>query len=73
MSSVSMIQRTKGANVNPGTLNSWLRGHGGYVSGDLLVWSATDALGHSKMMSVAFSRGNGSRERDRSISQPALR
>ena len=30
---------------NPGTLNTWLKGHGGYVSGDLFVWGSVNSLG----------------------------
>lgn len=30
---------------NPETLNNWLKLHGGYVSGDVIVWSAVNALG----------------------------
>jgi hypothetical protein len=52
MSSVAMVQQTKGANMNPGTLNKWLRSNGGYVSGDLIVWGATDKLGKARMRSV---------------------
>lgn len=33
-----------GVNVDPGSLNSWLTSHGGYASGDLLVWSASNAF-----------------------------
>jgi hypothetical protein len=34
-----------GQNYNPGSLNSWLNGHGGYVSGDLFVWASINTLG----------------------------
>ena len=30
---------------NPSTLNSWLKTHGGYVSGDLFLWSSINSLG----------------------------
>lgn len=62
MSSVSMILRTKGANVNPGTLNSWLRNNGGYVSGDLLVWSAPNAFGVAKMTNYYHGSASMSQE-----------
>jgi len=58
MSSVAMIMRTRGANVNPGTFNSWLRNNGGYVSGNLLVWSASDKLGVAKMTNYYHGRGS---------------
>ncbi|TNV71894.1 hypothetical protein FGO68_gene14227 [Halteria grandinella] len=32
---------------NPGTLNAWLRGHGGYVSGNLFVWGSVAPFGLS--------------------------
>lgn len=34
MSSVAMALSGVGHNYNPSTLNSWLKGHGGYVGGD---------------------------------------
>jgi len=58
MSSVSMILKTKGTNVNPGTLNTWLRGHGGYEGGDELVWASVDAYGTVKMYN--YYRGKNS-------------
>jgi hypothetical protein len=50
MSSVAMILNTYGITVNglktnPGSLNSWLTSHGGYVSGDLFVWASVNPLG----------------------------
>ena len=30
---------------NPSTLNTWLKGHGGYVRGNWLVWPSVDSLG----------------------------
>ena len=57
MSSVSMIindchKTIDGKASNPGTLNSWLKSHGGYVSGDLFVWGAVAPFG---MSFVGFS------------------
>lgn len=34
-----------GHSFNPSTLNAWLKGHGGYVSGDLFVWGSINPLG----------------------------
>lgn len=48
MSSVAMILATKGAGKDPGSLNSWLKGHGGYSSGCLINWGSVDALGYTK-------------------------
>ena len=45
MSSVAMALSGCGHNYNPGTLNTWLKGHGGYVSGDLFVWGSVKPLG----------------------------
>lgn len=45
MSSVAMGLAGVGKNYNPSTLNQWLKGHGGYVSGDLIVWGSITPLG----------------------------
>ena len=45
MSSASMALAGTGHSFNPGTLNTWLKEHGGYASGDLFVWNAIDKLG----------------------------
>lgn len=45
MSSVSMALAGTGHNYNPSSLNTWLKDHGGYASGDLLVWAAVNPLG----------------------------
>jgi hypothetical protein len=45
MSSVSMALAGCGKSYNPDTLNTWLKGHGGYVSGDLFVWGSVKSLG----------------------------
>lgn len=52
MSSASMMINGYGVNIdgqeaNPDTLNTWLINNGGYVSGDLFVWSAIDRFGFS--------------------------
>jgi len=47
MSSVAMYLHHYGQNYDPGTLNQWLDGHGGYEDGDLLVWASVDVLGPS--------------------------
>ena len=53
MSSMSMVLNDchktldGGAAANPGTFNTWLKGHGGYVSGNLYVWGAVQPLGLS--------------------------
>ena len=55
MSSVAMALAGIGKNYNPGTLNTWLKGHGGYVSGDLFVWGSVSPLGLSYVGKVANS------------------
>ncbi len=45
MSSLAMGLAGIGKNYNPGTLNTWLKSNGGYVSGDLLVWGSVTKLG----------------------------
>lgn len=60
MSSVAMTLATFHENVNgqttdPKTLNSWLINHGGYVSGDLLVWNSIAPLGKLHMLEYVSS------------------
>lgn len=31
--------------TTPKTMNTWLKKHGGYVSGDLYVWASIEPLG----------------------------
>ena len=45
MSSAAMALSGTGHSYNPKTLNQWLKGHGGYVSGDLFVWGSINSLG----------------------------
>jgi ABC-type bacteriocin/lantibiotic exporter with double-glycine peptidase domain len=45
MSSASMALKGTGHDFNPSTLNTWLKSHGGYVSGDLFVWASINSLG----------------------------
>ncbi len=56
MSSASMALAGTGHNYNPSTLNQWLKGHGGYVSGDLFVWGAINSLGLTFQGKVANSQ-----------------
>ena len=37
-SSTAMVLNTRGVNVNPASLNSWLDSNGGYESGCDIVW-----------------------------------
>ena len=45
MSSAAMALAGTGHSYNPDTLNNWLKANGGYVSGDLFVWTAIGKLG----------------------------
>ena len=45
MSSAAMALSALGNNYNPSSLNTWLNGHGGYVSSDLFVWASINPLG----------------------------
>lgn len=45
MSSASMGLSGLGHAYNPSTLNTWLKGHGGYVSGNLFVWASVNPIG----------------------------
>ena len=55
MSSVAMALAGTGHNYNPSTLNSWLKGHGGYVSGDSFVWASVNSIGLKYIGKVANS------------------
>lgn len=45
MSSAAMGLAGIGKGYNPSTLNTWLKSHGGYVSGNLFVWGSINSLG----------------------------
>jgi hypothetical protein len=45
MSSAAMALTGTGHTYDPGTLNTWLKAHGGYASGDLFVWASINPLG----------------------------
>lgn len=56
MSSASMALNAIGQNYNPSSLNTWLKGHGGYVSGDLFVWASINSLGVTFVGKVSKSQ-----------------
>ncbi len=65
MSSASMALKGTGRDFNPASLNNWLKGHGGYVSGDLFVWGAINSLGltfqgkvSNSQIAANLNRGN---------------
>lgn len=45
MSSAAMALSGTGHHYTPDTLNAWLKGHGGYVSGDEFVWNSIHSIG----------------------------
>ncbi|CAD8102431.1 unnamed protein product [Paramecium sonneborni] len=49
VSSIAMMLHTYGVvtdgTTTPKTMNTWLKKHGGYVSGDLFVWASIEPLG----------------------------
>lgn len=56
MSSAAMGLSGTGHSYNPSTLNTWLKGHGGYVSGNLFVWGSINAIGLTFEGKVANSQ-----------------
>ena len=60
MSSIAMALSGTGHGYTPSTLNAWLKGHGGYVSGDLFVWGSVNSLGISYQGKVANANIAGS-------------
>lgn len=38
ITAVAMVQTGLGYSTNPGDLNRWLTGHGGYIDNDILLW-----------------------------------
>jgi hypothetical protein len=56
MSSAAMALAGTGHSYNPSTLNTWLKAHGGYVSGDLFVWGSINTLGLVYQGKVANSQ-----------------
>ena len=55
MSSVSMALAGIGKSYNPSSLNTWLKGHGGYVSGDEFVWGSVGSIGLKYVGKIANS------------------
>lgn len=45
MTSVDMMLNTYGKIGDPGAFNSWLKSHGGYASGCLIIWGSVSSLG----------------------------
>jgi hypothetical protein len=56
MSSAAMALSGTGHTHTPDTLNTWLKAHGGYVSGDEFVWNSIHPLGLTFEGKVANSQ-----------------
>jgi hypothetical protein len=56
MSSAAMGLSGTGHSYNPSTLNTWLKAHGGYVSGNLFVWGSINSIGLTFEGKVANSQ-----------------
>lgn len=52
MTSVAMMLKTKGANVDPSSLDSFLTHNGGYASGCNIIWSAADKYGKTTFQAI---------------------
>ncbi len=52
MTSVAMMLKTKGANVDPSSLDSYLTQHGGYASGCNIIWSKADNFGKTTFVAI---------------------
>ena len=44
LTAVSMVNNAFGYAIDPGSLNRWLTGHGGYIENDLLLWREAAAV-----------------------------
>ncbi len=53
MSSVAMILRTKGVDINPLSFNSWLDKNSGYSGNCNLIWSKADSFGKTKFQGIS--------------------
>ena len=47
-----MMLSTKGVDMNPATLNSWLDAHGGYADGCDIAWASVDAFGKTSFQGI---------------------
>eukprot|EP01040_Poterioochromonas_malhamensis_P010841 gene10841-11817_t len=52
MTSVAMMLKTKGASVDPSSLDSYLTHNGGYASGCNIIWAAADHYGKTKFQGI---------------------
>lgn len=52
MTSVAMMLKTKGASVDPSSLDSYLTKNGGYASGCNIIWAKADDFGKTKFQAI---------------------
>ncbi len=52
MTSVAMMLKTKGVNVDPSSLDAWLTNNGGYAGGCNIYWAKVDAFGATTFMGI---------------------
>lgn len=52
MTSVAMMLTTKGANVDPGSLDVYLSDNGGYVNGCDIIWAKADDYGKTTFIAI---------------------
>jgi len=55
MTSVAMMLKTKGANVDPSSLDSYLTNNGGYASGCDIIWAKADDFGVTKFQGIEYA------------------
>lgn len=55
MSSVAMMLKTKGANVDPASSDVYLTQHGGYANGCDIIWSKADDFGVTKFQGIQYA------------------
>lgn len=58
MTSVAMMLKTKGVNIDPGSLDVWLTNNGGYASGCNIYWGKVDAFGVTTYMGQQYANEN---------------
>ena len=58
MTSVAMMLKTKGAGVDPASLDSYLTTHGGYANGCNIIWARADDFGVTQFRSIQVASYN---------------
>lgn len=55
MTSVAMMLKTKGAGVDPSSLDSYLTHNGGYANGCDIIWAKADDYGVTKFQGIEYA------------------